>query len=818
MSQASLAGLDAVGEEADVACSHCGLPVPRPLLEAGASTQFCCDGCRTVYSVIFGAGLERYYAERREAGSEQKRVRSSDKTYAELDDRAFLATYCRARGSGLLEVELYLENLHCPACVWLVEKLGKVVPGVVAATVDIGRSTVTVAWPPDKLQLSEIARGLATLGYPPHPRQSADTAELRRIEDRALLARMAVAGAVFGNVMLLALALYAGAFQGMDSDYQSFFRWASLVVVTPSVAWSAGAFYRGAWSAVRTRTPHMDLPISIGILAGFAWGTVNVLRGRGEIYFDSVAAVVFLLLVGRWLQRRQQHQAKNAADLLYSFAPSSARLLSDDGTAREVPIETVVEGSLLEVRAGETVPADGVVVEGSSTLDASLLSGESRPIEIVEGARLHAGTLNVAARIVMRAEKTGQATRVGRLLRSVEEASTRRAPIALAADRAAGRFVLGSLTLALLTLLGWWHFDSERALENAIALLVVTCPCALGLATPLAVSASIGKAARRGILIKGGDALERLATPSLIVFDKTGTLTEGRLELSSWQGDEALKPWVAAVEARSAHPIALAFGRALGACDVEVCDYVQTPGGGVEACIDGQRVVVGSVAFAKARTELPPQLEAAAREAAARGETPVLVGVDGRARALATFHDPVRADARASLLRLQALGHRLAILSGDQPEVVQAVREKLDLTFEFALGGSAPEEKLAVVERETERGPVVMVGDGVNDAAALARASVGIAVHGGAEASLAAADVFTTRPGVSPVLELFVGGSRTLGVIRRNMLLSLAYNLVCATLAVAGAIAPWIAAILMPISSLTVVMSSYRAKTFPEIS
>ncbi len=362
-----------------------------------------------------------------------------------------------------------------------------------------------------------------------------------------------------------------------------------------------------------------------------------------------------------------------------------------------------------------------------------------------------------------------------------------------------------------------FHF-SERALENAIALLVVTCPCALGLATPLAVSASIGKAARRGILIKGGDALERLATPSLIVFDKTGTLTEGRLELSSWQGDEALKPWVAAVEARSAHPIALAFGRALGACDVEVCDYVQTPGGGVEACIDGQRVVVGSVAFAKARTELPPQLEAAAREAAARGETPVLVGVDGRARALATFHDPVRADARASLLRLQALGHRLAILSGDQPEVVQAVREKLDLTFEFALGGSAPEEKLAVVERETERGPVVMVGDGVNDAAALARASVGIAVHGGAEASLAAADVFTTRPGVSPVLELFVGGSRTLGVIRRNMLLSLAYNLVCATLAVAGAIAPWIAAILMPISSLTVVMSSYRAKTFPEIS
>lgn len=225
MTQAALAAFAPAGAASDVACGHCGLPVPPALVAAEAATQFCCDGCRTVYAVIHGAGLERYYTERAEVGLEGRRAATSDKSYAELDDPAFLSAYCRPAGPGLSEVELYLENLHCPACVWLVEKLGRLVPGVVAASVDLGRSTVRVTWPPDRLRLSAVAKGLAQLGYPPHPRQSADTAELRRVEDRALLARMAVAGAVFGNVMLLAVALYAGAFQGMDADYQQFFRW-----------------------------------------------------------------------------------------------------------------------------------------------------------------------------------------------------------------------------------------------------------------------------------------------------------------------------------------------------------------------------------------------------------------------------------------------------------------------------------------------------------------------------------------------------------------------------------------------------------------
>jgi len=804
----------AASDGAEVACSHCALPVPSGLVLSGEQEQFCCDGCRTVFSVIHGAGLERYYSAKNDLGVEGRPATKSDKTYSELDDPAFLTHYTRAAGPGLSEVEFYLENLHCPACVWLVEKLNRLAPSVVSATVDLGRSSVRLVWSPADGKLSSVARALASLGYPPHPRQSADAAELRRVEDRALLARMAVAGAVFGNVMLFALALYSGAFQGMDAEYQRFFRWASLVVVSPSVLWSAGVFFRGAWAALRVRTPHMDLPVSLGIVTGYVSGAVNVVRGSGEIYFDSVAAVVFLLLVGRWLQRRQQHSAKSAAELLYSFAPSSARVRDGEGV-REVPIEAVTVDALLEVRAGESFPADGVVFEGSSSVDATLLTGESRPEEVGAGSRVHAGTINVSAPLLVRATETGQSTRVGKLLASVEDAAARRAPVALAADRLASRFVVAVIGLAALTALSWWHVSPERAIENAIALLVVTCPCALGLATPLAVSAAIGKAARRGILIKGGDALERLAHPSLVLFDKTGTLTQARLELVGFDGAQDVRPLVAALEARSAHPIARAFCRSLEATsDAKVEHYVQTPGGGVAASVDGKHLLVGSVEFVAARAQLDDALRAAADRAAAAGETPVVVAVDGRSRALARFADPIRNDARASLDQLRALGHRIGILSGDRPQVVQSVADELGVSADLALGGASPEEKLAEVERRVEDSNVVMVGDGVNDAAALARAGVGIAVHGGAEASLAAADVFLTRPGVEPVLELFDGARRTLGVIRHNMLLSLAYNLICASLAMTGIVAPWIAAILMPLSSLTVVTISYRSRTF----
>ena len=579
----------------------------------------------------------------------------------------------------------------------------------------------------------------------------------------------------------------------------------------PSVLCCAAVFYRGAWGSLRTKTLHMDVPISLGILAGFTWGCVNTIRGQGEIYFDSVTILIFLLLVGRFVQRRQQRSAARATELLFSLAPTSARLVVGDDI-REAPIAALVPGSVVELKAGDTAPADGVVRDGTSSLDRSLLTGESRPVEVVAGDPVHAGTVNLTGRLLVEVRTTGENTRVGRLLRLVEENASRRAPVVRLADRISVWFVASVLTLALATLLIWLRLDPEHAVDHAVALLIVSCPCALGLATPLAVAAAVGRAANRGILVKGGDALEELARTGRMILDKTGTLTEGRMAVIRWMGDDWARTAAAELEARSSHPIALALSndsQAAPGSDVEVGAH---PGRGLTGSWNGRPMLVGSPAFAEERgVGIGEPWQAEIHTAVKAGLTPVVVAADGEVAAVAALGDPVRADAAASLGRILELGWSLEVLSGDHPSTVAAVAAGLGLE---GRGGADPELKAELVRHAADDGRVVMVGDGVNDAAALAAATVGIGVHGGAEAALAAADVYLSRPGLSPVVELLEGSRRTLSVIRRNLVFSLGYNVVAVSLAMAGLMHPLVAAILMPLSSITVVVSSYRAKTF----
>jgi Cu2+-exporting ATPase len=805
----------------DAACAHCGLPVPPALIDPAAEQQFCCHGCRSVHAVLRGHGLGRFY---QLAEPDQRQpARVTGRSYEELDDPGFQQRACETRPDGLLSTELYLEGIHCTACVWLVEAAPRLAPGLVEARLDLGRSLARVSWRPDQIALSRVARLLDSLGYPVHPYRSIDLQQMRRREDRQLLMRIGVAAAVAGNVMLIAIALYAGMFSGIEPSYERFFRWISLTISIPAVFWSGGVFFRGALAALRARTLHMDLPLTIGILAGFGWGAVNTVRGAGEVYFDSLTVLIFLLLVGRWLQRRQQRRAADATELLYSLTPRRARLVQGavqgDGAAtegvREVPVEAVLPGATVEVRAGESIPVDGRVIDGSSTINAALLTGESRPARVAVGDRVHAGTLNVGARLRVEVTATGEQTRVGQLMAQVEQHARRRAPIVQLADRIAGAFVAVVLLLATVTALIWLELDPSQALDNAIALLIVTCPCALGLATPLAVAVGIGRAARRGILIKGGDALERLAHPSSMLLDKTGTVTEGRVALVGWHGDPSVEPAVAALEQHSAHPLARAAVEALPATDAVAEQVRELPGAGIEGTIGGVRYQVGSPAWVGAAVDQTPAwVEAQIARWVAEHQTPVLVAREGQVVAAAAFGDPVRADARAALDRLRAQGWQLALLSGDHPRLVATVARALGLSEQRSEGGATPERKLARVEQELARAPVVMVGDGVNDAAALAAATAGVAMHGGAEASLAVADVYIGTPGLAPLCELVEGARSTLRLIRRNLLVSLAYNVVGAALAITGVITPLIAAVLMPLSSLSVVLSSYRSRTF----
>jgi Cu2+-exporting ATPase len=801
---------------AAAACAHCGLAVPAGRLVAGATTQFCCDGCRTVHAVIHEHGLERYYVLRARDGGEAAPARPTTRSYDELDDAGLLRRSARPVPGGGLVVDLFLEGVHCAACVWLVERLPRVAPGVDELRLDVARSRVTVWWDPAVTRLSAVARALDRLGYPVHPVRGLRQEEVRRREDRAMLARIGLAGAVAANVMAIAFALYGGLLHGIEPEYATFFRWASLLITVPALVWGGGVFFRGAWAALRLRTLHMDLPISLGLLAGFGHGVLVTVRGSGEVYFDSITTLIFLLLVGRYLQRRQQRAAAESAELLASLAPSAAHLLGEDGGVRDVPLEALVRGQRVEVRAGELIPADGLVAAGRSTLDLSLLTGESRPVGAKPGDVVHAGTVNLSSRLEVTVERTGEETRVGRLLQLVEEHGRRRAPIVQLADRIAGAFVAVILALAVVTLLVWLRLDPERAVDHTVALLIVTCPCALGLATPLALSAAIGQAARAGFLVKGADAVERLTCPGRMWLDKTGTLTAGRATLACWDGDDGARPLVAAVEARSAHPLARAFVAGLGVAPAPgPVAIVESHGGGIEGTVGARRVVIGSPAFVAARVAAPAgALEEALARTVAAAATPVLVAVDGRVVAVAGFADALRDDAAEAVRRLRARGWRVGLLSGDHQSVVDAAGRALGLPREDCRGGVPPEGKLRTVLDDLRRGPVVMVGDGFNDAAALAAATVGIGMHGGAEAALTAADVFVTRPGVARVADLLEGAARAMRVVWRNLVVSLAYNVVGVALAMGGLLNPLVAAVLMPLSSLTVILGSYRARTF----
>jgi P-type Cu2+ transporter len=800
----------AIAGDAAVACTHCTLPVPAGLMVPDAEQQFCCAGCRTAYAIIRDAGLEGYYRlpERRDRPAE-----GTHRAYDDFNHVSFQQLYVRTRPDGLRETELYLSGVHCASCVWLVERVPVILPGVRHAELDGRRALAYITWDDAEVSLAAIARALDSLGYAPHPFRGANREQLRRQEERNMLVDVGVAFALAMNVMLLALATYGGWFSGMAREHEQLFRWVSLGLTLPAFFGPGRTFLRGAWSSIRLRRLHMDLPVAIALSAGMVRGTMNTVAGAGPIYFDGVATLIFLLLTGRWLQARSQRAAADATELQASLTPSEARVVDADGRIREVPTDGILPGARVQVRGGDVVPADGVVDEGASAVDASLLTGESRPVAVRAGDLVYAGTTNLDAPLVVRVTASGEATRVGALMRQLEDAARRRAPVVAMADSLAGWFTAVVLVLSVVTWWFWQSRDAANALDHAIALLIVTCPCALALATPLAISAAAGKAARAGILIKGGDVVEAMARPGVLVLDKTGTLTEGRAGLVTWRGPDDIRALVLAVEAQANHPLAAAFARAWPLVPVPAAEDVRvTTGSGVCGTVEGHRVCVGKPTWVAERAIGQPPAYAAEAD----GLSPVWVAVDDVVVAEARFGDPVRADAAPALAALRAAGWRLRVLSGDEPAAVVATARALGIGADATEGGADPERKLAVVRGLVARGErVVMVGDGVNDAAAMAAAHVGVAVHGGAEASLAAADVYLASPGLTPLVRLVEGTRRAMTLLRNNILLSVIYNVMGAGITMAGYVDPAIAAVMMPLSSVVVIYTSWRGDTFP---
>lgn len=811
------------------ACAHCGTPEvigaaaissSAPACEDGAP-WYCCAGCKTVAEALAQGGLTQWYEL---AGDERAPARTTSRKYTELDDPSFSERHVERRDDGLAQTNLYLEDLRCTACVWLVERLPELTPGVVEARVDLGRGLAEVVYDPSQVPLSKIGGTLDRLGHPVHPYRDVDRDAQRRKEDRALLIKIGVAGAAAGNVMLLAIALYAGWIGGSMSSLEiSFLRWTSMLVALPALSFSAMPFFRTAMASLRSRRLHLDLPISIGIVAGLGWGTLNVVRGVGEIYFDSLGMLVFLLLIARLVQTRHQRKASLAAEMLLALTPRRVHLVTAADRTVEVPVDALKVGELIEVLPGETVPLDGVIERGATAVDRGLLTGESRPVEVEVGDAVHAGTVNLSAPVRVRASATGEATRIGQLVARVAELARRRAPIERFVDKLSGRFVAVISSVAALTFLGWALAGrAGDGIEHAMALLVVTCPCALALGTPLAVSVALSRAARRGILIKGAEVLEQLDTPGVLVLDKTGTVTLGAQRVTSWAGDAEAARLASALESKSKHPVAQALRAHAVPAAGEVRDTREVFGRGITGAVvppgvAPRQVAVGSPSFITSLATMPLPLARQLAEAQARGESPVVVAVDGVAVAVAGLSDPVRADAAEAVAAIRALGWQVELLSGDDQQAVTRAGAALGLAAEDCRGGTLPEDKAARIEALMQRAkdsgrPVVMVGDGVNDAAALAAATCGVAMHGSAEASVEAADIYSSRPGVAHLVTILQGARATMRTIRRNLRISVFYNVIAGLLAVTGVIHPLVAAVMMPLSSLSVVLSSVRSR------
>ena len=807
------------------ACAHCGLPVPASRRRED-SPQFCCGGCEQVFGLIQEWGYGQFYRFAGQHGAPLEPARVSGRDFGELDDPRLLAELSDPMAEGRCRTRLYLEGVHCAACVWLVEKLPEAVPGVDFVRLDLGRSLAEVVWDPARVALSRIGRALDRLGYTPHLHRGGRLQEARRREDRSALVKLGVAVACAMNLMFLHGALYAGEHSGMASPFEAYFRWVSLGVALPVVLFSARPFFQAAGAGLRARVVHIDLPVALALAVAFAASAANTVRGSGPIWFDSLAMLVAALLGARQVQRSAHRAALERADSLrgVAFVEFARRLTGEslDSPAVEVDVHRLAPGDRVEVRSGELVPVDGVVLAGRSSLDNAVLTGESVPCPVAEGDAVSAGATNLGARIVVRVDAAGERTRVGKLFAIVEEALARRPKVLERSDRLARWFVRGVLALSVLTGALALPLGADAALQRVVALLVVACPCGIALSVPLALSVALTRAARAGIYVKNPDALQRLRRVSHVLLDKTGTLTKGRAALARWHGSEAALDLARSLEEESAHAVAAAFVATAAARPHAVRTVVgvrEVAGQGIAGVVDGHRVLVGNrTHVAAAGAFVPAELVARAGSLLSEGLSPVFVAVDGRVEGVAGIGDAVREDARATVDALRARGIRVMVLSGDHADVVARVAAQLGIAAGDARGGLTPEAKRDAVAALTagagRKGSVVMVGDGVNDAAALALADVGVAVHGGAGASIVAADVVLTRDGTAPVLDVLDGARSVFRVIARNLGLSLAYNAAGAALAVLGLVSPLLAAVLMPASSLTVTLSSAFSRTF----
>jgi Cu2+-exporting ATPase len=805
----------ALASRAPSACFHCGLPNPQPSRFRapiqGVQRDFCCAGCAAIAQTIRAAGLDAFYARRTEPAARARPERAAD-DFDAWDDAAAHAGLVRI-DDGRAEASLLLEGIHCGACVWLIESWLARQPGVAGASANFATRRARVVWDPRATSLSALLRAVARIGYRAYPYDPARREALARHESRALLLRMAVALLAMMQVMMFAVPAYVTV-DGVDAEHQRLLHWASLTLTLPALLYSAFPFFRGAWRDLRVRRPGMDVPVALGIGAAFAASAVSTYTGSGAVYYDSVTMFVALLLVARYVELAARRRAGDAIEALARARPASADRLVDWPARDDVDVvaaATLARGDLVRVRPGATVPADGTVVDGRASVEEALVTGESNPLAKAQGAAVLAGSVLHDGTLVVRVDAAGESTHLAAIERLSERAAAQRPRIARVADRVAVVFVGALLALACAVALVWWHVDPSRALAVTFALLVVSCPCALSLATPAALAAAAGALSRRHVVVANADAIEVLARATHVVLDKTGTLTTGRLALervvaTGRSTRERALTLAAALEAASEHPVARALRvEAAGVPGLVARDVAIAAGQGVEGVVDGTRLRIGSIDYVAALSRAPLAPPANVPDHA----TLIALGSEHGVLAWFVLADRIRPGARDLVERLAALRIVPVLLSGDRSASVRAAAASLGI--DDARGDLLPDQKRAAVAALQAQGAVVaMAGDGINDAPSLAQAQVSVSLGSATPLAQRAADVVVLGDELPAIADAIVHARRTLRVVRENLGWAFAYNAIAIPAAALGFVSPLAAAIGMSASSLVVVVNALR--------
>ncbi|QNF18378.1 cadmium-translocating P-type ATPase [Aeromonas jandaei] len=792
-------------------CFHCGEPVPAnsgySLEIKGIVRPMCCPGCQAVAETIMECGLASYYDHRTAPGIKGELVPEELAALTHYDLAEVQQEFVTDSGTGretTREIQLTVEGLTCAACAWLIERHLMTLSGLRYINVNTTTHRARIKWDPAQLSLSDILKGFAKIGYRAYPFQTHQQEALYAKEVRSYMFRLALAGLGSMQVMMCAVALYMDLFISVEDEFMVYFKWISLLLSTPIMIYSAQPFYINAWRSLKQGHLSMDVSVSLALIGAFIasmWATVF---NTGEVYYDSITMFVFFLLLGRFLELRARRKASESSSNLARLVPIMATLIDQDGE-REVAAKTLQVGDQVRVLAGATLPADGVIVAGEASLNEAMLTGEQLPLFKQCGDLVYAGTINTDAPLQLRVTHRIEESRISQIMRLQDHALDDKPAIAQMADQLSRHFILVLLIIAA-AVWTFWHFHQpEQAFWIALAVLVATCPCALSLATPTALTSATANLTRNGILLRRGHVLDILTKANRIVMDKTGTLTTGEIRLSTTtslgtlDADRCLSI-ARALEAQSEHPIARAFR--LPADEVgqlpQASEITPVIGHGITGLVDGVRYRIGSARWLGMESNDNP-------------EHGLAIYLADEQQLLARFEldDTLRPDAKALIDAFKAAGLQTTILTGDSSSQADEIARTLGV--DELVKGVTPDGKLAYLKaREAEGEISIMVGDGINDAPVLAGAHASFAMAGGTDLAKNSADAILLADDLSRLLDARRLALRTRKIIIENFTWSIGYNLLVLPLAACGWLPPYLAAAGMSLSSLIVVTNSMR--------